>query len=364
MSSPSHSGLLNNHTTFDSTGYLTWQESPLPSPPSASRSATCDSRTESVCHIPLTSHQKRKKAVRFSVAVVYSFAREQGFCTVPDTGWCSLGMAWQHFGVSRYDIHHHQLLSRLRRKLHHASSRGKRCWTLKRRESAVRHCARNVVSNTVSFDWSLHWNPNISNKALGFTSPPPLSPHANGDQTSMATFGYDETSFHSRFTPPPPCLSPPSPRRVLAHLDESFGNVNFTPSDTVETDSEASVDHMSASLRPAQRKKRKLSPIHASVRLRLLRESGVIQLDESERGICLNIRASRSHAGCACGPANPCLPEKCSCIEDGVQCQVDRACFPCSCSSETCCNPHGRTEFPQEEVRAYVLSVLRQVMSQ
>ncbi|CAH8656050.1 unnamed protein product [Dicrocoelium dendriticum] len=86
---------------------------------------------------------------------------------------------------------------------------------------------------------------------------------------------------------------------------------------------------------------------------------GVTQIDESERGVCLNIRASRSHAGCACGPINPCLPEKCSCIKNGVQCQVDRACFPCSCSSESCCNPHGRTEFPQEEVRAYVLSVLR-----
>ncbi|CAI2738527.1 unnamed protein product, partial [Dicrocoelium dendriticum] len=273
MSSPPV-GLLDNPVTIDSDDCLTWQESPRLPPPSSDFSVTGINHTGSVLYMPVTSHRRRKKAVRFSVVVVYSFAREQGFCTIPDTGWCSLGMAWQHFGVSRYDIHHHQLLARLRRKHHHSSLRGKRYWGLKRKESVARHCTFNMASKSASFDGSLHCSPNVSHKTLGIASPPPLSPHTDGDQAAIATFGCDENGIYSRFTPPPPCLSPPSPRRVLAHLNESFGNVSFTLSDALETDSEASVDQISTSLKPAQHKKRKLSPIHASVRLRLLRESG------------------------------------------------------------------------------------------
>ncbi|GAA52288.1 cysteine/serine-rich nuclear protein 1 [Clonorchis sinensis] len=325
----------------------------------------CDQKPK---HGILRSAQIKKRNVSFSGVTVYSFAREQGFSSVPDTGWCSLGMARQHFCVSRYDIHHHQLLLRLRRKrLRMLAQRsramgGATSLSARLRKNNQSTCKVNRFEET-------RLNPGDSCRIPNFPSPPPLSPQYFHDRptTCDVTPLSDSLRFSvAQATPPPPCLSPPSPRRVLANLDESFFNsASFVNSEGLDTDSETSLDQMPAVNRSktvhSPRSRRKLLPVNANARIRLLRDSGVLRLDESEREVCLQMRATRSRVGCECGPRYPCTPGRCSCVEDGVQCQVDRASFPCSCVAEQCHNPNGRTEFPQEQVKAHIQRVLKQV---
>ncbi|OON16743.1 hypothetical protein X801_07433, partial [Opisthorchis viverrini] len=328
-------------------------------------SGQCDQKPR---HGVLRNAQIKKRNVSFSGVTVYSFAREQGFSSVPDTGWCSLGMARQHFCVSRYDVHHHQLLLRLRRKRLRMLAQRSRAMgggtslSARLRKNNPPACKSNRFEET-------RLNPGDSCRIPNFPSPPPLSPQFFNDRptTCDVTPLSDSPRFSvAQATPPPPCLSPPSPRRVLANLDESlFNSASFVNAEGLDTDSETSLDQMPAVNRSkavhSPRSRRKLLPINANARIRLLRESGVLRLDESEREVCLQMRATRSRVGCECGPRYPCTPGRCSCIEDGVQCQVDRASFPCSCVAEQCHNPNGRTEFPQEQVKAHIQRVLKQV---
>ncbi|KAF5400899.1 hypothetical protein PHET_04997 [Paragonimus heterotremus] len=312
------------------------------------------------------------KCVQFSGVVVYSFAREQGFSSIPDTGWCSLGMARHHFSVSRYDLHHHQILIRLRRRRRRMLSHNSRV-VLNRNnfgKSILSHGLRTKrITNPSAFCDETRMSPGDSCRVPNFPSPPPLSPQLVPERSAFPEFSSPltgGTSCNAQATPPPPCLSPPSPRRVLANLEDSLINSNVTSyPESFDTDSEASLDHIPTvhNLKTVRssRSRGKLLPIHASARIRMLKESGVTRLDESEREVCLSVRATRSRIGCDCGPRYPCTPGRCSCIEDGVQCQVDKAAFPCSCLAASCHNPSGRTEFSHEQVRAYVHNVLHRV---
>ncbi|KAF7254849.1 hypothetical protein EG68_08118, partial [Paragonimus skrjabini miyazakii] len=312
------------------------------------------------------------KCVHFSGVVVYSFAREQGFSSIPDTGWCSLGMARHHFSVSRYDMHHHQILIRLRRRRRRMLSHNSRV-VLNRNnfgKSILSHGLQTKrITNSSAFCDETRMSPGDSCRVPNFPSPPPLSPQSMPERSTFSEFPSPLTSgtnCNAQATPPPPCLSPPSPRRVLANLEDSLISSNaISYPENFDTDSEASLDHIPTvhSLKTVRssRSRGKLLPIHASARIRMLKESGVTRLDESEREVCLRVRATRSRIGCDCGPRYPCIPGRCSCIEDGVQCQVDKAAFPCSCLAASCHNPSGRTEFSHEQVRAYVHNVLHRV---
>ncbi|KAA3677024.1 uncharacterized protein DEA37_0002054, partial [Paragonimus westermani] len=385
------------------------------------------------------------KCVQFSGVVIYSFAREQGFSSIPDTGWCSLGMARHHFSVSRYDMHHYQILIRLRRRRRRMLLQKSR--TLLNRNNLGRpilpHGLRTKrISSISTFCDETRMSPGDSCRVPNFPSPPPLSPQLISERSTLPEFSsplISGTSCNAQATPPPPCLSPPSPRRVLANLEDSLVNSNTVVyPESLDTDSEASLDHIPTmhNLKTVRSSRNKLLPIHASARIRMLKESGVTRLDESEREVCLSVRATRSRIGCDCGPRHPCTPGRCSCIEDGVQCQVvvlqhkvdpgaaafdaglricclaclsvtrldeserevclsvratrsrigcdcgprhpctpgrcsciedgvqcqvDKAAFPCSCLATSCHNPNGRTEFSHEQVRAYVHNVLQRV---
>ncbi|THD22245.1 hypothetical protein D915_007016 [Fasciola hepatica] len=322
--------------------------------------------------VQIDSSLNCSKNVRFSTVVVYSFAREQGFSSIPDTGWCSLGMARKHQTVSRFDVHHHQLIQRLRRRRERLSQKsritsGVGSHALLRMKGRF----RGGIQGSANRRGPLRLSPGDSCRVPTFPSPPPLSPQPYGDTVNHADPSYSValTDASVRATPPPPCLSPPSPRRVLGHLDESLAASNTViVADGFDTDSEASLDQIPSVnlVRSAKsnRGRSKLMPIHGTARIKLLKESGVTRLDESERDVCLRIRATRSRVGCDCGPRYPCTPGRCSCIEEGIQCQVDRPSFPCSCMVTSCHNPNGRTEFSMEEVRTHVQNILRNLTKQ
>ncbi|CAH8555230.1 unnamed protein product [Schistosoma turkestanicum] len=300
----------------------------------------------------------REKSIRFSGVTVYSFARQQGFSSIPDDGWCTLGMAQKHFSVSQLDLHQHRILQRLRRKqrkllsqksrfIPEMSGRGRGKSKIKGRgRRANGLCSR---------------SPGDSCRVPILSSPPPLSPQIGPEKFHIID-PTDSAIPGSYATPPPPCLSPPSPRRFLHTLDESFLNNNICNSlDSMDTDSEASLDQIpsiNSSERTHNNTQEKLMPIHSAARIKLLRSSGVREIDESERLVCTFIRAMRSRVGCNCGPKNSCIPGQCSCADDGIPCQVDRASFPCSCTVNDCCNPNGRNEFSHEQVRAHTQHVL------
>ncbi|CAH8555246.1 unnamed protein product [Schistosoma turkestanicum] len=305
----------------------------------------------------------REKSIRFSGVTVYSFARQQGFSSIPDDGWCTLGMAQKHFSVSQLDLHQHRILQRLRRKqrkllsqksrfIPEMSGRGRGKSKIKGRgRRANGLCSR---------------SPGDSCRVPILSSPPPLSPQIGPEKFHIID-PTDSAIPGSYATPPPPCLSPPSPRRFLHTLDESFLNNNICNSlDSMDTDSEASLDQIpsiNSSERTHNNTQEKLMPIHSAARIKLLRSSGVREIDESERLVCTFIRAMRSRVGCNCGPKNSCIPGQCSCADDGIPCQVDRASFPCSCTVNDCCNPNGRNEFSHEQVRAHTQHVLARTFS-
>ncbi|CAH8625433.1 unnamed protein product [Schistosoma margrebowiei] len=354
--------LLNSQTDHESCS---------PSVQSSSSCSTTSHRSQeyppshnSICH---TSGEKSKckdnvgKSIRFSGVTVYSFARQQGFSSIPDNGWCTLGMAEKHFSVSQLDLRQHRILQKLRRRqqkllspkcqfVANISGRGRGKNKIRGKgKRANGLCSR---------------SPGDSCRVPMLSPPPPLSPQISYDKVNSVD--QTDNAILSSHATPPPCLSPPSPRRFLHTLDESLVNNNICNSlDSLDTDSEASLDYVpsvNSSKRTQNNSREKLMPIKSAARIRLLRSSGV-KIDESERLVCSFIRAMRSCVGCNCGPKNSCIPGQCSCADDGIPCQVDRASFPCSCSANGCHNPNGRNEFSREQVRTHTQHVLARLAS-
>ncbi|KAA0201243.1 Cysteine/serine-rich nuclear protein 1 [Fasciolopsis buskii] len=281
-------------------------------------------------------------------------------------------MAQKHEAISRFDVHHHQLIQRLRRRRKRLSEKSRLTFGLKSQAFVrMRGRFRGGFKSHVNRKEPLRLSPGDSCRVPSFPSPPPLSPQPFGDAINRVGSPYSAALADDsvQATPPPPCLSPPSPRRVLGHFDESLcASDSIVIPEAFDTDSEASLDQTpSVNVTRSTKRNRghsKLLPIHGTARIKLLKESGVTRLDESEREVCLQIRATRSRVGCDCGPRYPCTPGRCSCIEEGVQCQVDRPSFPCSCVAASCQNPNGRAEFLVEEVRSYVQTILRKLAKQ
>ncbi|KAK4467815.1 hypothetical protein MN116_008739 [Schistosoma mekongi] len=307
-----------------------------------------------------TSQNKssRSKSIKFSGVTVYSFARQQGFSSIPDSGWCTLGMAQRHFSVSRIDLQQYRLLQRLRRRQRRLLSQKSRFAS---NISARERGKSKIKAKSRRANGLCSRSPGDSCRVPMVSSPPPLSPQITFDKFPFVDPS-DNTILNSHATPPPPCLSPPSPRRFLHSLDDSLVNNNIYNSlDSLDTDSEASLDHIppnNASQHRQNNSREKLMPIHSTARIRLLRSSGVVEIDESERLVCSFVRAMRSRVGCNCGPNDLCTPGQCSCADEEIPCQVDRASFPCSCTANGCRNPNGRNEFSREQVHAHTQHVL------
>ncbi|KAL7053548.1 hypothetical protein AAHC03_027035 [Spirometra sp. Aus1] len=186
-----------------------------------------------------------------------------------------------------------------------------------------------------------------------FFSPPHLSPQRYDHQTPEMQFSF------SCVTPPPPCLSP-AKEKYSTPVNRPHDGTEYT--DTLDTDSEASLDAITAKTTSpkSSRTKKKLMPIPPNVRARLLKQSGVANIDESERWACANLRSSRSRVGCSC-ITTPCDPASCACVLDGVPCQVDKPGFPCNCDSTLCKNPYGHEEFSIHRVRYHIAHVFERL---
>ena len=61
------------------------------------------------------------------------------------------------------------------------------------------------------------------------------------------------------------------------------------------------------------------------------------------------VQASRA-TECGCECKGGCVPDSCPCALGQVECEVDREGFPCTCSSKSCANPHGRRFFNRNKV--------------
>ncbi|VDQ06932.1 unnamed protein product [Trichobilharzia regenti] len=260
---------------------------------------------------------ENSKSVNFSDVTIYSFERQQGSSTIPDTGWCTIGMAQKHFSVSRLDLHQHRLLQRLRRKQRRLNSlkdgTGVNPSNRGRGRGRIRGRAKRV--NNISC------SPGDSCRVPNFSPPPPLSPQVSTDDPL-----FTETLTNAVYaTPPPPYLSPPSPRRLVYCLDDpSLYTSVFNSLDLMDTDSEASLDHAPPLNSPGRKRSSrvKMMPLNSAERIRLLRSSGITKIDGSERLVCSFIRTMRSCVGCNCDPTDSCKPGQCSCADEGIPCQV------------------------------------------
>jgi len=101
---------------------------------------------------------------------------------------------------------------------------------------------------------------------------------------------------------------------------------------------------------------RGLTPLGERARVSLLRSHGVQNLQgRAEQEELDVLRESREKCGCSC--VGPCQPLTCQCALAGIECQVEREGFPCSCGP-SCENPEGRREFDETEVSLHYINTM------
>merc|ERR550532_3951123 len=101
---------------------------------------------------------------------------------------------------------------------------------------------------------------------------------------------------------------------------------------------------------------RGLTPLGERARVSLLRSHGVQNLQgRAEQEELDVLRDSREKCGCSCVGA--CQPQTCQCALAGIECQVEREGFPCSCGPQ-CANPEGRREFDETEVSLHYINTM------
>lgn len=88
----------------------------------------------------------------------------------------------------------------------------------------------------------------------------------------------------------------------------------------------------------------------------LLRAAGITEINPIEKDECMKIRLSRKLCGCRC--KGYCDPDKCSCSQSGIKCQVQYPNPPCGCSHFGCGNPNGRIELNYDQVRQHFKDTL------
>jgi cysteine/serine-rich nuclear protein len=99
-----------------------------------------------------------------------------------------------------------------------------------------------------------------------------------------------------------------------------------------------------------------LQPVPPRQRRALLRAAGITKIDSLEEHECMEIRSSRKFCGCRC--KGYCDPDKCSCSQAAIECQVEYFNFPCGCSRNGCANPSGRIELSSVQVRERIIHTL------
>lgn len=87
----------------------------------------------------------------------------------------------------------------------------------------------------------------------------------------------------------------------------------------------------------------------------LIASNGVV-MEPSEAQEIAQVRKSREKCGCSC--KDSCETDACSCKANGIQCQLDRGRYPCSCAIRRCKNPFGLKRFDWKAVRQRYESVL------
>ncbi|XP_049826388.1 cysteine/serine-rich nuclear protein 3-like isoform X1 [Aethina tumida] len=105
--------------------------------------------------------------------------------------------------------------------------------------------------------------------------------------------------------------------------------------------------------------KTSLQPISGKDRLAILREAGVVDIDDDAKEDCNSIRTSRSMCGCDC--RDYCDPDVCSCILAGISCQIERENFPCGCKVDNCQNPNGCNTYNENNVRGHFVKTIRKL---
>uniref|UniRef100_A0A5K3EZD4 CSRNP_N domain-containing protein n=1 Tax=Mesocestoides corti TaxID=53468 RepID=A0A5K3EZD4_MESCO len=293
-----------------------------------------------------------QKHVRFSRAHVFYFTRQQGSSSVPERGGCSLGMAQTHLYSETYGALQYRRIRRMERKLKLAPGNSSLQSSLKGRQRGIASYVQNSNGG----------NSGNAVRVPVLCSPPQLSPQSY--ESPIFDTCYPDDAFKSDLTSaPPPRLSPP--KESLSATTTGFTAFSEYVGH-IDTDSETSLESSTVPSNFSTKStkiSRKLLPLHPTVRSRLLKRSGVANIDESERWACASLRSSRALVGCGC-ITSPCDPDTCSCAFDGVPCQVDRPGFPCSCDPVLCCNPSGRVEFSKERVRAHASHVLQRLASE
>ena len=101
------------------------------------------------------------------------------------------------------------------------------------------------------------------------------------------------------------------------------------------------------------------APLPQQSRQDLLRMAGVKRILKKEEADCKDLRLSRVFCGCRCGKI--CYPEKCECIENGINCQSDFGRFPCSCLPNGCQNLNGRRAYNLSDVQKHYSETLARV---
>ena len=102
-----------------------------------------------------------------------------------------------------------------------------------------------------------------------------------------------------------------------------------------------------------------VQPIATRQRRTLLKQSGLMKIDPTEKDELTLIRRSREVCGCSCTrETGGCQPLTCDCYLNGIACQVDRLTFPCPCATMLCQNPLGRLEFNQNRVRNHFFETI------
>jgi len=104
---------------------------------------------------------------------------------------------------------------------------------------------------------------------------------------------------------------------------------------------------------------RGLTPLGNRARICLLKANGVTALEKAEAEQIKLIRDSRQNCGCNC--KGVCSPSTCLCSLEGIECQVERAGFPCGCSKEGCGNPSGRRAYDRTEVQLHYIETMMNV---
>lgn len=85
------------------------------------------------------------------------------------------------------------------------------------------------------------------------------------------------------------------------------------------------------------------------------------EIDKNESEDIKLIRKSRLVCGCICSKMNMVCGENgdlCSCFANGINCQIDRLKFPCSCNIKKCKNLYGMKRFDPKSVFNHYKKVL------